>query len=100
MGTTDWNWCLVENFIDDSLHERQWADRPSVDGLAVNIMTAFNTQIPHESMYIACDLTYPERYRTVVIIILVYTELFRCYQQQMSGKKFLSYLNQEKFLSL
>ncbi|VDM92171.1 unnamed protein product [Litomosoides sigmodontis] len=65
MGTTDWNWRLVETFIDDSLHERQWADRPSVDGLVVNIMTAFGTRIPQESMYIACDLTYPERYRTM-----------------------------------
>uniref|UniRef100_A0A0R3RPM6 DUF3677 domain-containing protein n=1 Tax=Elaeophora elaphi TaxID=1147741 RepID=A0A0R3RPM6_9BILA len=63
MGTTDWNWRLVESFIDDSLHERQWTDRPSVDGLVVNIMTAFGTRIPHESMYTACDLTYPERYR-------------------------------------
>ncbi|CAG9536499.1 unnamed protein product [Cercopithifilaria johnstoni] len=65
MGMADWNWRLVENFIDDSLYERQWADRPSVDGLVVNIMTAFGTRIPHESMYAACDLTYPERYRTV-----------------------------------
>ncbi|VBB28151.1 unnamed protein product [Acanthocheilonema viteae] len=65
MGMTDWNWRLVESFIDDSLHERQWADRPSVDGLVVNIMTAFGTRTPHESMYVACDLTYPERYRTM-----------------------------------
>lgn len=75
MGTTDWNWRLVESFIDDSLHERQWADQPSVDGLVVNIMTAFGTRIPHESMYTTCDLTYPERYRTVVIIISTYIEI-------------------------
>ncbi|EJD74586.1 hypothetical protein LOAG_18113 [Loa loa] len=68
METTNWNWRLVETFIDDSLHERQWADRPSVDGLVVNIITAFGTRIPQESMYIACDLTYPERYRTVAEI--------------------------------
>ncbi|VIO88055.1 Uncharacterized protein BM_BM9787 [Brugia malayi] len=68
MGATDWNWRLVESFIDDSLHERQWSDRPSVDGLIVNIITAFGTRIPHESMYTACDLTYPERYRTVAEI--------------------------------
>ncbi|VDO45923.1 unnamed protein product [Onchocerca flexuosa] len=68
MGTTDWNWQLVESFIDDSLHERQWADRPSADGLIVNIMTAFDTRIPHESMYTACDLIYPERYRTMAAV--------------------------------
>lgn len=79
MGTTDWNWRLVETFIDDSLHERQWADRPSVDALVVNIMTAFGTRIPHESMYMACDLTYPERYRNVVIISLTYTRIIQRY---------------------
>ncbi|MCP9257766.1 hypothetical protein DINM_001020 [Dirofilaria immitis] len=68
MGTTDWNWRLVESFIDDSLHERQWTDRPSADGLIVNIMTAFGTWIPHESMYVACDLTYPERYRSTTAL--------------------------------
>uniref|UniRef100_A0A915PK51 DUF3677 domain-containing protein n=1 Tax=Setaria digitata TaxID=48799 RepID=A0A915PK51_9BILA len=68
METTDWNWRLVEIFIDDSLHERQWADRSSADGLVGNIMTAFNTRIPHESMYTTCDLNYPERYRNMVAI--------------------------------
>ncbi|VDN00703.1 unnamed protein product [Thelazia callipaeda] len=71
----DWNWKLVETFMDDSLHDRQWVDRPAADELAKNIMTAFGTRIPHESMYTGCELVYPERFRNEVIITNRFTQV-------------------------
>lgn len=85
METTDWNWRLVESYVDDSLHERHWVDRFSANGLVENIMTAFGTRIPPESMYAACELIYPERYRNagVTYCLLLY---FSC-EREFGGTK-------------
>ena len=60
--TEQWNWGLVDCFLDDSLHERRWVDHASSAALVVNLMTAFGTRLPTENMYTSSELRFPERF--------------------------------------
>ncbi|VDK43236.1 unnamed protein product [Anisakis simplex] len=59
--SSEWPWCLVECLIDDSLHERYWVDRTCAGTLIDNIITVFDTNLPHEDLYSSCELPIPER---------------------------------------
>lgn len=57
--SVEWPVTIVKVFIDDSLGERAWVDRPESAKFVANILTAFETIIPSESLLVAAEIPGP-----------------------------------------